>query len=43
MRFSSFSDEKNGMVTIFIIMAVEWLVFMLLAWYIEQVGVGMGV
>lgn len=37
MRFSDLDDPKNGMITVFIIMAVEWVVFMLLAWYIEQV------
>ena len=39
MRFSDLSDEKNGMVTVWIIMAVEWAVFMVLAWYTEQVRV----
>jgi len=37
LTFEKLNDEKNGMVTVWIIMAVEWAVFMVLAWYTEQV------
>lgn len=37
MRFRDLSDPRNGMVTVWAIMAVEWAVFMVLAWYLEQV------
>ncbi|KAF5836372.1 hypothetical protein DUNSADRAFT_6008 [Dunaliella salina] len=37
LTFDKLDDPKNGMVTVWIIMAVEWAVFMVLAWYTEQV------
>lgn len=43
MTWSKLGDENNGLVAVMIIMLVEWVVFMLIAWYLEQVmdtGVG---
>jgi ABC-type transport system involved in multi-copper enzyme maturation permease subunit len=37
LTFADFSDDANGMPEILIIMTVEFLVFMALAWYLEQV------
>ncbi|KIZ06631.1 hypothetical protein MNEG_1315 [Monoraphidium neglectum] len=37
MKFSNLSDPKNGLVAVYIILALEWWVFMGLAWYLEQV------
>lgn len=44
MTFADLSDSSNGMITVWIILVVEWFVFMGLAWYLEQVvssGTGM--
>lgn len=30
-------DENNGMTTVWVILAVEWFIFMVAAWYLEQV------
>ncbi|RMZ55176.1 hypothetical protein APUTEX25_005454, partial [Auxenochlorella protothecoides] len=43
MSWSSLSDPGNGSTAVLIIFAVEWVVFLILAWYFEQVipsGVG---
>lgn len=43
ITWSNLNDEDNGLVAVMIIFAVESVVFMLLAWYIEQVlprGIG---
>ncbi|KAL6775733.1 ABCA3A [Auxenochlorella protothecoides x Auxenochlorella symbiontica] len=43
MTWSSLSDPGNGSTAVLIIFAVEWVVFLVLAWYFEQVipsGVG---
>ena len=32
----SLGDENNGLIGVMIIFAVEWIVFMALAWYLEQ-------
>jgi len=37
MLFSNLSDAKNGMSATWAIFIVEWVVFMVLAWYLEQV------
>ncbi|WIA37022.1 hypothetical protein OEZ86_014006 [Tetradesmus obliquus] len=37
MSFASLSDPGNGMTTAWLILGVEWLLFMGLAWYLEQV------
>ncbi|KAK9805638.1 hypothetical protein WJX72_009637 [[Myrmecia] bisecta] len=37
LTFARLSDHKNGMPVVLIIMAVEWLVFLPLAWYLEKV------
>lgn len=37
MRFTNLSDPGNGLITVYIILALEWWVFMALAWYLEQV------
>ncbi|PNH04925.1 ABC transporter A family member 8, partial [Tetrabaena socialis] len=44
LRWSNLSDPGNGMVAAWVILAVEWPVFMLAAWYLEQTvssGTGM--
>ncbi|KAG2497357.1 hypothetical protein HYH03_004516 [Edaphochlamys debaryana] len=44
MTWASLSDPGNGMVTAWVIMLVEWPIFVLLGWYLEQVvssGTGM--
>ena len=37
MQFSNFSDPGNGMKVVWAIYLLEWPVFMILAWYLEQV------
>mmetsp|Transcript_29509 Transcript_29509/g.74204 ORF Transcript_29509/g.74204 Transcript_29509/m.74204 type:complete len:651 (+) Transcript_29509:1679-3631(+) len=37
LTFAKFSDDNNGMTAILIIMIVEFVVFLCLAWYLEQV------
>lgn len=37
MSVSNLRDAGNGMIEVWIILAVEWVVFMALAWYLEQV------
>ena len=37
MRFSDINREGTGMGTVWLIFAVEWGVFMVAAWYLEQV------
>lgn len=37
MSFTNLHDDGNGMITVWIILLVEWWVFMVLAWYLEQV------
>ena len=37
MTFADLSDPTNGMVGVYIILLVEWVWFLLLAWYLEQV------
>ena len=37
MTAADLRDPGNGMVGAWIILLVEWFVFMLLAWYLEQV------
>jgi hypothetical protein len=37
MTVADLRDPGNGMVGAWIILVVEWFVFMLLAWYLEQV------
>ena len=37
MTFADFSDEGNGMMGVFIIFLIEFPVFMVLAWYFEQI------
>ncbi|PHT47857.1 ABC transporter A family member 7 [Capsicum baccatum] len=38
MRWKDLSDGKNGMKEILIIMIVQWLVFLVLAYYIDQIS-----
>ncbi len=38
MQFSDLSDADNGMAATWGIFAVEWVLFMMLGWYLEQVG-----
>jgi hypothetical protein len=38
MAFANLRDAGNGMTTAWLILGVEWVVFMGLAWYLEQVG-----
>jgi hypothetical protein len=38
MAFTNLRDAGNGMTTAWLILGVEWVVFMTLAWYLEQVG-----
>uniref|UniRef100_A0A1D2A8G4 ABC transporter domain-containing protein n=1 Tax=Auxenochlorella protothecoides TaxID=3075 RepID=A0A1D2A8G4_AUXPR len=43
LQWSTLSDPGNGSIAVLIIFAVEWVVFLLLAWYLEQVipsGIG---
>ena len=40
MTWSNLSDSDNGIVTVWIIFAVEWWLFLVAAWYIEQVTGG---
>ena len=45
MSFRNLRDPGNGIIAVWAILAGEWGVFMLLAWYLEQVrffGVGRG-
>lgn len=35
---ANLSDPQNGMKTVWLILGVEWVIFMLAAWYLEQVG-----
>jgi hypothetical protein len=37
MNFADLSAKGNGMVEAWLILGVEWCVFMVLAWYLEQV------
>jgi hypothetical protein len=37
MNWSNFRDKDNGMTAVFVILIVEWFVFMGLAFYLEQV------
>ena len=37
MDFSNLTDYGNGMAVVWLIFVIEWPVFMLLAWYLEQV------
>ncbi|KAG0620187.1 hypothetical protein M758_4G196700 [Ceratodon purpureus] len=37
MRWSNLNDERNDMKSVLIILAVEWVVFMLLNFYLDQV------
>ncbi|KAH0691725.1 hypothetical protein KY290_019919 [Solanum tuberosum] len=37
MRWKDLSDDKNGMKEVLIIMLVQWLVFLVLAYYIDQI------
>eukprot|EP01025_Chloroclados_australasicus_P028913 TRINITY_DN286_c0_g1_i4.p1 TRINITY_DN286_c0_g1~~TRINITY_DN286_c0_g1_i4.p1 ORF type:complete len:1073 (-),score=121.43 TRINITY_DN286_c0_g1_i4:266-3484(-) len=37
LEFENLSDDDNGMVRIWIYFIVEWAVFMVLAWYLQQV------
>ncbi|KAF6264708.1 hypothetical protein COO60DRAFT_1482014 [Scenedesmus sp. NREL 46B-D3] len=37
MAFSNLRDAGNGMTTAWLILGVEWVVFMAAAWYLEQV------
>ncbi|GAB4824041.1 hypothetical protein N2152v2_011087 [Parachlorella kessleri] len=44
LTWSNFGDPNNGMIGVMIIFAVEGVVFLLLAWYLEQVtNTGIGV
>lgn len=38
MRWKDLSDGKNGMKDVLIIMIVQWLVFLFLAYYIDQIA-----
>ncbi|KAJ8536453.1 hypothetical protein K7X08_034854 [Anisodus acutangulus] len=38
MRWEDLSDEKNGMKEVLIIMLVQWLVLLFLAYYIDQIA-----
>ncbi|KAK4350510.1 hypothetical protein RND71_029823 [Anisodus tanguticus] len=38
MRWKDLSDEKNGMKEVLIIMLVQWLVLLFLAYYIDQIA-----
>jgi hypothetical protein len=42
MDFANLRDAGNGMTTAWLILGVEWVVFMGLAWYLEQVCGGGG-
>jgi hypothetical protein len=35
------NDAGNGMYTVWAIFVVQWAIFMLLGWYLEQVGIGL--
>ena len=37
MQWSNLNDPKNGMKTVLIVLTVEWIVFMLLNLYLDQV------
>lgn len=37
MSLSNLRDAGNGMTEVWVILAVEWVVFMMVAWYLEQV------
>ena len=37
LQFSNLSDAGNGIPAVWIIFIIEWPLFMLLAWYLEQV------
>ena len=37
MTFSDINKDGTGMGTIWLIFFVEWVVFLVLAWYLEQV------
>lgn len=37
MKWSNLKDKQNGMKTVLIILAVEWIVFILLTFYLDQV------
>jgi hypothetical protein len=37
MAFTNLRDAGNGMTTAWLILGVEWIIFMSLAWYLEQV------
>ncbi len=36
LTWSKLHDDNNGMITIWIILAVEWAVFLVEAWYLDQ-------
>lgn len=40
MAVSNLRDPGNGMLGAWLILGLEWVVFMILAWYLEQVGMG---
>jgi hypothetical protein len=37
MKFRNLSDKGNGMTTVWAIQIVEWALFLVLAWYLDQV------
>lgn len=37
MSVANLADPNNGMTTVWLILACEWVLFMALAWYLEQV------
>lgn len=37
MNWSNFRDKGNGMTAVFVILILEWFLFMGLAYYLEQV------
>jgi hypothetical protein len=37
MGWSNLSDSQNGLVTALVILLVEWLLFLLLGYYLDQV------
>eukprot|EP01023_Acetabularia_acetabulum_P005392 TRINITY_DN12195_c0_g1_i1.p1 TRINITY_DN12195_c0_g1~~TRINITY_DN12195_c0_g1_i1.p1 ORF type:complete len:655 (+),score=81.99 TRINITY_DN12195_c0_g1_i1:604-2568(+) len=37
LEFENLSDDRNGMTRVWIYFIVEWFVFMVLAWYLQQV------
>jgi hypothetical protein len=37
LLFSNLNDPDNGMKTVWLILGVEWVIFMVVSWYLEQV------